>query len=255
MRLSSVGKALGAVSVFALASGAVFASRDLLAPMFVRDQTADRRELGGTTRTLVYRVPTEGTLNFNFSRPAALVKIISQPNIAPDAWGEHGNWIYGFRVILRDEDGAEIARHDVFSRSLHPRRLRPFKRPVRFRRDSDEQIGLQDEVVIVSPRPATTMELAALPSDRAVRSIDARIYERLPFIGDTAQSAFLRRSTADQASLARADAFPPELLSDGERSALMTNRWKVMGPSGLSGRDYQVSVFYERPFQVAGQEE
>lgn len=255
MRLSTVGKALGSIAVFGLASGTVFASRDLFAPLFVRDQTADRRELGGTTRTLVYRVPTEGALRFNFSRPAELVKIISQPNIAPEAWGERGNWVYGFRVVLRDENGKETARHDVFSRSLHPRRLRPFKRPVRFRRDSDEQIGLQDEVIIMSQSPAATMELVALPSDRAVRSIDARIYERLPFIGDTAQSAFLRRSTRDQASLAHADAFPPELLSEGERSALMINRWKVMGPNGISGRDYRVGVFYERPFQVAGQED
>lgn len=254
MRLSTFGKALGAIAVFGLASGTIFVSRDLLAPLFVRDVTADRRELGGTTRTLVYRVPNEGVLRFNFSRPAELVKIISQPNIAPEAWGERGNWIYGFRVLLFDESDVEIARYNVFSRSLHPRRLRPFKRPVRFRRDSDEQIGLQDEAVIVSPVPAVRMELTALTSDPAVRSIDARIYERLPFIGDTAQSAFLRRSVEDQGSLARADAFPPELLNDAERSALMVNRWKVIGPSGISGRDYQVSVFYERPYQVSGQE-
>lgn len=256
MRLSSLGKAFGAAAVFLAASTGVFLSRDALAPLFIRDDTADRRELGGTSRTLVYQVPRDEVIRFNLSRPSTLVRIISQPNILPEDWTKSDNWIYGFKVILRDAEGAPVLERDVYSRALHPKRLRPFKRPVRFRLDSDVPIALRDDVVIAADRPVSTMEMVALEdADPAVLSIDIQAYERLPFVGNTALAAFRRRSASEQAVLARADALGPELMTDQERAALMTNRWRALGPAGIAGRDYTVGVVYERPFEVDEEEE
>ncbi|MDG6079407.1 hypothetical protein E3U23_09405 [Erythrobacter litoralis] len=122
---------------------------------------------------------------------------------------------------------------------------------MRYHRNSNLQIALQDEAVIETSEPVSKVELTALDLAIGVASIDARVYERLPFIGTTALSTFQRRSVKEQAAMARADAFPPELLSDAERSSLIGNRWRVVGPAGISGRDYLVSVVYERPFEEA----
>lgn len=255
MRLTTIGRALGATAVFVAASLAVLGSRDFLAPLFISDATADRRELGGTTRVLVYRVPETGVLQFNLSRPSPLLRITSQPNIDPEDWERSDNWIYGFRVTLRDADGTVVLEQDIYSRSLHPRRLRPFKRPIRFRLDSDVPIALRDEVVIEAERPVALAELSPLQADAGVVGVDVQVYERLPFVGNSALAAFRRRTEAEQQSLARADAFGLALLSDRERAALMTNRWKVLGPTGIAGRDYTVGVVYERPFLAEDEEE
>lgn len=252
MRLTELAKLAAGIVLVALAGAALFVSRPALAPLLAKDAPAERDELATTRRSLVYRVPAAQPVRFIFSRPGTIVRITSQPNIAPADWRSDRTWVYGFRAVFRDGDDEIVASHDIYSRALHPDRLRPFKRPVRFRRGSDVPIALQDEAVIETPRPAASVELTALDAAPGVQSVDARVYERLPFIGTTALSTFRRRTSDEQAEMARADAFPPALLSDAERTALMTNRWKVVGPAGIAGRDYQVDVVYERPFEGDG---
>ena len=157
-------------------------------------------------------------------------------------------------MTLLDEAGAEIESHEIFSNSLHPERLLPFKRPERFRRDSVLRQGLQDDTVVASETPVAAIVLRPLGVEKGVEELDVRVYERLPFAGNSALAAFRRRSPAEQAELAKASALPAELLTDEERAALMANRWKVLGPSGIAGRDYRVSVIYERPPQATGEE-
>ena len=253
MRLSTVANIGAAVAVAGLAATGAFAFRDALRPLLVSDETADSQPLRRTSRHLVYRIPPEGSLRFALSRPSRLIRITTQPNIDPQDWASDRTWIYGYRAILRDDDDRIVAEHDIFSRALHPDRLRPFKRPVRFHRNSDTKVALMDDAVIEAPEPVATVELVALGSDTGVTSLDARLFERVPFIGQTALSAFRRRTTEEQADLARADAFPLDMLSDAERSALMANRWKVVGPLGIAGEDYEVVIVYERPFEAKGE--
>ena len=255
VRLSTIATGVGALVIAILAGSAVFSFRDALRPLLVSDETAARSTLGGTKRDLVYGIPKDGTVRFAFSRPTQLVRILSQPNIMAESWATKDSWVYGYRVVLRDRGGAIVASHDVYSRALHPSRLRPYKRPDRFRRGTDVKVALQDEAVIETDAPVASAELTALDAEAGVKDIDARVYERLPFIGRSALSAFRRRTSDEQADLARADAFPPALLSDAERSSLMSNRWKIVGPVGIAGEDYRVDVVYERPFmpQRAGE--
>ncbi len=249
MRLTTIAKGVGAAALCLAAAGGAFALRDLR-PLLSPDRTAERQSLGATTRSLVYKVPDEGVLRFALSRPTTLVRILSQPNIGARSWASQSAWVYGYCATMRDADGGIVFQRDIYSRALHPSRLRPFKRPVRFRRGSQGGIALLDEAVLESDAPASVVELTALDADPGVVDLDARVFERLPFIGSTALSAYLRRSPEEQAQLSRSDAFPPELVSDAERAALMSNRWRVIGPVGIPGRDYRVDVVYERPYEA-----
>ena len=251
MRLSTLAKTVGAVALVALAGGAAFGAYGTVRELLSAAPIEDRQNLAATTRTLVYGVPQDGAIRFALSRPTTLVRVLSQPNIAPASWGTARAWIYGYRVVLRGADGSIVLSRDIYSRALHPDRLRPYKRPVRFRRNSDAEIALQDEAVLETVRPVSTVELTALDADEGVIGLDARVFERLPFIGNTALSAYRRRAPGEQAQLARADAFGPDLLSNKERAAVMANRWRVVGPVGIAGEDYTVSVVYERPFRPA----
>lgn len=255
MRLTSIGKLFAAALAIAAGVGAAALARDDIVRLFGASGLQSEAEASASKRMLVYRLDPARPLTFAFSRPAELVRIVAQPLIDPRDWKRRDHWTYGYRVILRDAAGGEIARHDIYSRALHPRRILPFRRPVRFMRDSELEIALQDDVIVSSEPGASTMEIVPLASDPGVRHIDLRVYERLPFIGRTAVSAFRRRSQEEQAELAEASALPVEMLTDADRAALMTNRWKVLGPTGIAGEDYAVFVVYEGRFLAESEAE
>lgn len=257
MRLTRIGRA--ASVVLALGAGLAIAwtaSGDLV-PLFARSTAQDALEVRATKRTLVYRLDAARPLTFAFSRPAREFRIVAQPLVDEPSWKTRDYWTYGYRVSLFDADGATIARHDIYSRALHPDRILPFRRPIRFMRDTDARIALQDDVVIESEAPISEVAITPLSSDASVLAIDLRLYERLPFFGQAAVAAFRRRSPEEQAEMASANALPPELLPDRARAALITNRWRVLGPLGIPGEDYVVSVLYEGRYrdQPAGEDE
>ncbi|GAA4642212.1 hypothetical protein GCM10023115_04370 [Pontixanthobacter gangjinensis] len=219
---------------------------DEITDLVVPKPEETREELAAASRTLVYRLSSETPTRFAFTQPASLIRIISQPVIAPESWEERDNWTYGYRVTLKDAQGALIYNRDIFSLSLRPDKLLPYKRPVRIFRGKDKGlIALQDDAVLVSDPAASSIEISAIELGEGVQKIDVRTYERVSFIGSTALAAFRRRSPEEQANLAKANALPPEFLTNSERANLFTNRWRVLGPMGIDGRDYSVHVVYE----------
>lgn len=241
---------LSRIGLFSALGFAVFLTwqhlGDEITDLVVPKPEETREELAAASRTLVYRLSPDTPTRFAFSQPAQLVRIISQPVISPTSWAERDNWTYGYRVTLKDAGGAVIDTQDIYSRSLRPDKLLPYKRPVRiFRGEEEGLIALQDDAVLISSPAASSVEVFALDVDEGVQDIDVRAYERVSFIGSTALAAFRRRSAEEQADLAKANALPPEFLTDAERTNLFTNRWRVVGPLGINGRDYSVHVVYE----------
>lgn len=256
MRLTLIGRLAGLALVAGTAIGAVAVAREDIVLVLGEGRDASGTARTAERRSLVYRLDPERRLSFVFSRPTGELRIISQPTIDAAQWGEADSWVYGYRVVLKDAEGAQIAAHDVYSRALHPDRLLTVNRPNRFIRNSDEQVALRSDAIITSASEAATVDISPLASDPGVRNIDLRVYERLPFLGRAALAAFRRRSPAEQAEMAGASALPPEMLSDSARAALMTNRWRVLGPEGIPGRDYQVIVVYQAATpQLAAEEE
>lgn len=248
MRLTRIGRAASLGLAVLLGVGAAWSARDSIAALFSASAAQSQVEVRATKRSLVYRLDARRPLVFAFSRPATSFRVVSLPLVDEASWRSRDYWTYGFRAVLYGSDDTVVAVHDIYSRALHPDRILPFRRPVRFMRDTPARIALQDDVVVESAVPVSRVELSPLPSDGPVLGIDLRAYERLPYFGPAALAAFRRRSPAEQAELASASALPAELLPDAARAALMANRWRVIGPLGIPGEDYRVSVLYERGY-------
>ena len=257
MRLTAIGRAASIVLATGVGLSLAWLISGDLVPLFARSDVQSALEVRATKRSLVYRLDPARPLTFALSRPSTEFRIVSQPLVDAASWSSRDYWTYGYKVRMFGGDGASIGEQEIWSRALHPDRILPFRRPIRFMRDTDARIALQDDVVVEGDKPISRVELVPLQSDTSVVAIDLRLYERLPFFGRAAVAAFRRRPPVEQAEMAGASALPPELLSDSARAALITNRWRVLGPLGIPGDDYTVSVLYEGRYndQPDGEEE
>jgi hypothetical protein len=197
------------------------------------------------TRSIVYRITRDRPTMFRFSKPLKLVRIVSQPSVKPDSARPGQEWTYSIIADLIDTKGRIIASHTVYSRSALINGAGNHIGPKRFFRDSEDQVALSDEILLAAAKPVAAVLLRTGPGDQNVKGIDLRVYERHPLMASVAESAFVRLSTEDQISLARANAFPAELLTQEERINIAVNQWRPVGPQGIAGRDYRMHVLYE----------
>ncbi len=196
-------------------------------------------------RVITYRLdPVRPTL-FRFSQPVTATRILTQPILAPDSAKPGKAWTYSVRVELLDEQGKVIAIHLVHSRSILLERSGKRRGPLQYYRGSNDQVALTDEVRIGANRPIIAIRVVAGQVDPDVIAIDIRVGERRPLTSAAADSAFARFNPEDRARLAAANAFPAELLTREERSAIAVNQWRPIGPVGIDGRDYRMMVLYE----------
>jgi hypothetical protein len=196
-------------------------------------------------RQIVYRLDPARPTTFRFTQPVRLIRIISSPAIEARTVLAGREWDYGIRAQLRAADDRILATHDVFSRSnlLGADGVRLGN--VRYYRGSTDAIGLPDEVRIASDQPVASLVLYAGPSQPRVKAIDVRIYEHRAVTAGAALTGFSRLSPADQARLARANAFPSDMLTAEEKGNIAVNQWRPIGPVGVEGRDYRMLVQYE----------
>jgi hypothetical protein len=197
------------------------------------------------SRSIVYQITHDRPTMFRFSKPLKLVRIVSQPSVKPDSARPGQEWTYSIIADLIDANGRIIMSHTVYSRSALINSAGRRIGPNRFFRDSEVQVALSDEILLAAERPVAAMLLRPGPGDQNVKGIDLRVYERHPLMASVAESAFVRLSTEDQISLARANAFPTELLTQDERINIAVNQWRPVGPQGIAGRDYRMRVLYE----------
>lgn len=209
-------------------------------------QRDERDQITPNNRTLVYRLQDGRTTRFVFSQPSTIARVLSTPAIDKAVWDDGQHWSYGFRATLRDSADNVVAAHDIFSRSANPANLDEPLNIVRFTRGDASGIGTQDQSVIASDTPFVTMDIVPLPSNDDVNAIYIRAYERRPFLGRAAAlAAYRRRSDDERQVLTRVNAFPERFISDDERQNSVINQWRPLGPSGISGRDYDVLVMYQ----------
>ena len=208
------------------------------------------------SRSIVYRIDGHGPVDFTFSQPVDLVKVIAQPSVRPEMHDVAGGVVYGFRVDLLDTEGQVIKQHDIYLHADSPDETYASGTRWRFFRNRPELIAAQDEVLVASDPRAASARFSALPSDDGVVGVDLRVYEQRPFLGQQAIDAFRRRSAAEQADLAAANAFPPDMLTVEEMNHIGRNQWRPVGPTGIAGRDYLALVLYEgsKPTQDIGPE-
>lgn len=247
MNLSLRGLALMSIAVpltFA-AVGVGYAFGPELWDYVASARQSQQRDFGISKRGLVYRLSASEPTRFALSKPVEEFRMLTSPALAPDVdLGVHGVR-YGVQVRLLAADGSEIRSERIFARSIPIDDIDEEGYLPRFFRNRNEEVGVQDETVFQSAIPVASVELTSLPSDAEVTGVDARVYERRPFLSTGALAAFLRRSPEEQRAMARADAFPIAMMSDDEKANLAANLWRPVGPVGIEGRDYTVLVMYE----------
>ncbi len=219
------------------------------APKFAKYLTTSRATTGYdirvSRRLITYRLIPSKPVSFAFSKPVTLFRILSSAALASGENERENGWVYGYRVEMLDSLGKLIGTHDVYSRSVIRDRLNLEEDRIRFYRGESASITLDDNALISSETPVAAVRVTPLPYGQGVVGIDARVYERRPFIGNSALAAFRRRSPEEQAELARANAFPTEFLTEQEMMNIARNQWRPVGPLGIDGRDYRLLVMYE----------
>jgi hypothetical protein len=196
-------------------------------------------------RVITYRLdPVRPTL-FRFSQPVLVTRIQTQPILAQGSAKPGKAWFYSVRVELLDESGAVISTHEIHSRSLLLESSGRRRGPLQYYRDSQDEVSPADEVRLAANRPIAAIRAVAGRTDPEVVAIDIRVGERRPLNASAAESTFIRFSPNDRVRLAAANAFPPELMTREERSAIAINKWLPIGPVGIDGRDYRMMVLYE----------
>jgi len=209
-----------------------------------------------SSRSIVYRLDPDRPVNFTFSQPVDLMKVIVQPAVVEELHDQEGGVTYGFRADLLDGEGQVIKQHDIYLHAHSPDVIYATGTRWRFFRNRPELIAGQDDVLVASDPRATSARLTALPSDDGVIAIDVRVYEQRPFLGQQAIDAFRRRNEQEQADLADANAFPPDMLMAAEMNHIARNQWRPVGPGGIAGRDYLALVLYEgsKPIEDEGEQ-
>jgi hypothetical protein len=216
-----------------------------LAGYFLTAKATTGYDLRVSRRLITYRLAPEKPLSFVFSKPVTLFRILSCAVLAPGEGERENGWVYGFRVEMLDAGGKKIGAQDVYARSVIRDRLNPESDKLRFYRGARASVTLDDNTIIASETPVASIRILPLPYGAGVAGIDARVYERRPIIDSAALAAFRRRSPDEQAELARANAFPSELLTEEEMMNIARNQWRPIGPLGVEGRDYKMLVMYE----------
>lgn len=218
---------------------------DSLLSLSAPNQVENKYDVTPDSRYLVYVLSEESPTPFVFSRPVDRFRISSLPVIERDAWEATDSWSYGYRLVMRDSSGNIVETRDVFSRSLRPDRILPYKRPIRFFRGDDALISLSDDLVVESATPIASVEMTPVEADSGVEQIAVRVYQRLPYSDAAARAEFQRRSPEERAIYGRASALPADILSDAEKTNIIRNRWRIVGPAGVAGSDYTVRIVYE----------
>ncbi len=245
LSLSHLGKLLLIVPALLLAGLVGWQFGPDLGQYLTSRSASEGRDLRQAQRFLVYRLDPDRATTVRFSQPVRLVRIVTHPVIAPGAVTPGRGWKYSVIAELLGLDGAVVARHEVWSRSVFLDAAGKPIGPFRFYRGSRQVVTLGDELRIAAPVPVAQMRLFKGRADPGVLAIDARAYERRPILESRLDATFVRFNPQEQADLARGNAFPVALLTPEEKHNLVRNQWRPLGPLGIEGRDYQSLVLYE----------
>ncbi len=205
-------------------------------------------DLRVSRRLITYRLTPKKPVSFSFSKPLTLFRILSSAELTRGETERENGWVYGYVVEMLDTNGKIIGTHNIYSRSVIRDRLNLEEDRNRFYRGRTPSITLDDNAIISSEKPVASVRILPLPYGPGVAGIDIRVYERRPLISSNALAAFRRRSPDEQSDLARANAFPPELITEEEMINISKNQWRPVGPLGIEGQDYKMLVLYESKY-------
>ncbi len=245
MSLSLLAKSF----VFALcALASAWAGREYAIPLAtyftdVREITA--RDARISKRSIAYRIPQNRSLEFVFSQPVTVAKILVHPSVGEDLRAREEGFVYGLRMRWIGVDGEELSVHEAYVQADSPDTVFTSGNVWRFFRTRPELVAGQDQLIVESDAPAARIKLEAFDVEQGIIGVDARVFEQHVYFGNQALSSYRRLSADTRALLAAPNAFPHDMLTDEEQSALRRNHWRSAGPVGVVGKDFTMLILYE----------
>lgn len=196
-------------------------------------------------RAIVYRLEQGKALTFVFSQPVEEVRLLAQTAVRAQDRADPAGFVYTLELRLFASSGEEVLREQFSLHSDAPDTVYATGENWRFFRNRPEMVAGMDDVVVLAPSPVVRAEWRLIAADPKILAVDIRTYERQPLLASQAITAFHRRSAEEQAKLAEANAFPPDMLTNDEIANITANMWRPLGPVGVAGRDYRPMVLYE----------
>lgn len=245
MSLSLLAKSF----VFALlALASAWAGREYAIPLAnyftdVRDITA--RDARISKRSIAYRLPQDGSLEFVFSQPVTVAKILVHPSVGEDVRAREAGFVYGLRVRWIAPNGEVISAHEAYVQADSPDKVFASGDVWRFFRTRPELVAGQDQLVVESASPAARIELEAFDVEPGIIGVDARVFEQHFYFDNQALASYRRLSEDTRALLAAPNAFPHDMLTEKEQGDLRRNHWRSVGPAGVVGKDFTMLILYE----------
>lgn len=245
MRL--LGRTLLVIAILAALSGAFVMIQDEVG------RKAPVAELPLETRESVAYTAGEGwDLEFRLSGHADQVRIRSHGLVPRQADGPTGRtFAYALRIAILASDGTVLAERNEHLRTTI----------VRFRDPSSgqyERVNFVDDPSFdVVGTTLTILDLADLPSaevlrirlvaaDSDIREVGVRVYEPEAIPEHSIAASWQRLSLTQRERLAEGNVFPVALLTEDETAAILSRRWRPVGPAGIEGKDYRVRILYIR---------
>jgi len=202
--------------------------------------------LGTAQTSLIYTLDSERWTRFPFSTPQQATRLITHADVAAtyrdDAEAE---FRYSIVVQITDSDDATL-REFVLNQRVGIAAVRDGVTNEVFTTaayvDATEiPTAAVTNVIDLSalPRPAAGIRLRLLATAPDIRRVAVRVYERT-LAGERRLAVQWRRLLPEQrVRLAEGNVYPPELLTDVERTNALRQQWKPIGPSGIEGRDWR----------------
>lgn len=194
--------------------------------------------------TISYVLDAERWTTFALPGRLEALRMLSHPDVSPRHEPVPGEaFRYGIALEVLDEDGTVIRSQTHFFRTeLVTYRDDIGGAEVTARRYTDDPaLPLAVDRLILG--------LEALPQARAVRfrvaeaaapltGVNLRVYRPRPFNEGNVSALWARLPITEKRALAVGYIYPPDLLTDEERQAILSHRWLPFGPVGIEGRDY-----------------
>lgn len=211
-----------------------------------------------TRESVAYATDAGGELEFRLSGHSDQVRIRTHglvPSQGDDSSGR--TFAYALRIAILASDGSPLAERIEHYRTTI----------VRFRHSVTGQFDrinfVDDPTVDVIGTTLTILSLSGLPSaevlrirvisaDSDVREVGIRVYEPEAIPEHSIAASWQRLSLTQRERLAEGNVYPIDLLTAEETAAILSRRWRPVGPTGIEGDDYRVRTLYIRE-EVGGQ--
>lgn len=205
-----------------------------------------------TRESVAYSVDAGGELEFRLSGHTDQVRVRSHglvPSQGDDS--PRRTYAYALRIGILASDGTALSERIEHYRTAVVR----FRNPVSAQ---FERINfVNDPAVDVIGTTLTILNLSGLPSAEVLRirvvSLDSdisevglRVYEPEAVPEHSIAASWQRLSLTQRERLAEGNVYPVALLTEEETAAILSRRWRPVGPTGIEGEDYRVRTLYIR---------